>query len=74
MHPLAPFNSLPPRPEYINKVMKVLKANSKLSRFSIQKRTNLTQTQVACTLEKLVSDGEIIAVKEKDKLLFEIAN
>lgn len=68
---LAYFNKLPPRTEYIRLVNNVLKSKQ-LSLFNIQKKTGLTKTQVACTLEKLIQDNVVERIKDNKKVTFRL--
>ncbi len=56
---LAPFNKLPPRPEYINSITKVLTETPNLRPIDIEKITKLTRTQVLCTLDLLLKEGKV---------------
>ena len=62
------FNTLPPKPEYLRKVRNALTTESPLSLHKIVKATGLTKTQVACTLEQMVADGEIIETGSSPKM------
>ncbi len=63
---LAPYNKLPVRNEYILKVTNSIKLKGR-SFTSIQNRTGLTRTQVACTLDQMINEGlvDIELVKGK---------
>jgi hypothetical protein len=56
---LTPFNRLPPRAEYIEKVMGCLIKHDRLSCAELMRLTGLTKTQVMCTLELKISDGTV---------------
>lgn len=61
---LSYFNKLPPKPSYINKVLKVL-SSAHLTLSQIQTKTLLTRTQVACTLDKLISEKKVLVIHEE---------
>lgn len=63
---LAPYNSLPPRPEYTQKVVACLSDGKDWTAFNLCKATGLTKTQVLCTLEQLIA-SEKISTKENPK-------
>jgi sugar-specific transcriptional regulator TrmB len=56
---LAPYNSLPPRKEYIDKILKMLSNYAGARPIDIEKKTKLTRTQIMCTLEQLLREGRI---------------
>ena len=59
MAQLANFNRLRTKPEYIEKVMRLMKKHKKLNLSQIIMGTKLTMTQVKCTLDHLMSIGQI---------------
>lgn len=64
--PLAPFNSLPPRPEYIEKVITCL-TKEDLQLAGLISKTKLTRTQVACTLDSLIAKKKVSEYYSSDK-------
>lgn len=56
---LSPFNFLPPRAEYLSKVRQAFKSKKQLSQGELLVATGLTKTQLLCSLEALIMDGEI---------------
>ena len=73
MGKLAGFNKLPPRPIYIELVMKSLEKQS-LTLSEIIAKTRLTRTQVACTLDMLIADNNIETFKENKKTYYRKIN
>jgi len=59
---LAPYNKLPPRPEYITKIVAMLEKHPDSRPVDIERNTGLTKTQVMCTLELLLRDKKIEVV------------
>jgi len=51
---LSNFNSLPPKKEYTDKILKLL-TNKSYTFLEIIKKTNLTRTQVGCSIDELLS-------------------
>ncbi|REL34049.1 hypothetical protein DXX92_01045 [Thalassotalea euphylliae] len=68
---LSYFNKLPPKPSYINKVLKAL-SSAHLTLSQIQTKTSLTRTQVTCTLDKLIAEKVIVTHEEKGKKYYGI--
>jgi hypothetical protein len=66
MNKIAGFNKLPPRPEYISLVTSNLDKQDLLLTELITK-TKLTKTQVACTLDMLVSEKKIEVIMVNNK-------
>jgi len=64
---LATYNKLPPRPEYINKIIVVLSKYTELRPIDIERKTKLTKTQVMCSLDQLLEEGKIVASTTKPK-------
>ena len=56
---LAPYNKLPPKPEYMSKVLAVLQKYPDSRPVDIERKTRLTRTQVMCTLEQLLRENKI---------------
>lgn len=56
---LSPFNSLPPKPEYINKVLAMLEKHPDSRLMDIERKTRLTKTQVMCTIKELLKEKKI---------------
>lgn len=56
---LAIYNTLPPRPEYVEKVKKCLAKRNGRTEQSIVKATGLTKTQALCAIDVMVSKNEI---------------
>ena len=65
---LAPYNKLPPKPEYIAKVVAVLHKNPDSRPVDIEKKTGLTKTQVMCTLEQLIRERKVLVITGKSRL------
>lgn len=63
---LAYFNKLPAKAEYIQAVLNVL-TGKELPLNQIQKKTGLTKTQVACSLEQLIAENQIEIICNKNK-------
>jgi len=68
---LATYNTLPPKQEYILLVKKAL-LKQELSLGSLIKTTKLTKTQVACTLDMLITENIIIENKIDSKIHYKI--
>ncbi len=68
MAQLAPFNKLPSKPEYMDKVLGILTKYPRSSPLDIERRTKLTKTQVMCTLETLIREGSVAIVNQSPKL------
>jgi DNA-binding transcriptional regulator GbsR (MarR family) len=66
---LATYNTLPPRQEYILLVKKAL-SQRELSLGSLVKTTKLTKTQVACTLDMLITENIISENKIDSKVYY----
>lgn len=62
---LSAFNTLPPRKEYLAKVMRVLNRQSALSERELLDATGLTKTQLLCALEVLIDDGLVNKIPDK---------
>ena len=71
MPPLAYFNSKPVRPEYVDKVLRKLKMGD-LTMGDLVKKTRMTRTQVACTLDKLLFDKTIESFESERKKYFRL--
>ncbi len=56
---LTYFSTLPPKPEYISKINKVLSNGELLTLSEIQAKAKLTRTQVTCTLDLLIQQKKI---------------
>ena len=70
---IASFNKLPPRPEYISLVTNRL-SKQDLSLTELIAKTNLTKTQVACTLDMLIAEKKVGITKIKNKKYYRIIN
>lgn len=70
MNRLSNFNSLPPKKEYIDSILTIL-INNKLMLKDIINKTQLTHTQVRCSLDKLLQE-EIVQsqVDEKNRKVY----
>jgi hypothetical protein len=64
--PRHSFNTLPPKPEYIRKVIGVLSMTDELSERGIAHKTGLTKTQSLCALLELIKTGKVTK-NEKSK-------
>ena len=64
--PRHTFNTLPPKPEYIRKVVAVLSRTDKLSERDIALKSGLTKTQSLCALFELIKVGKVTK-NEKSK-------
>jgi hypothetical protein len=69
---LTPFNRLPPRGEYIEKVMDCLTQHGKLSCTELMRLTGLSKTQVMCALEAKICDGTVHRILA-DKYIYQLA-
>jgi hypothetical protein len=65
---LSAFNTLPPRKEYLLKVMRVLNHRGALSERELIESTGLTKTQLLCALEALIADGSVGKMADKKYL------
>ncbi|MWJ28604.1 hypothetical protein GPM19_10365 [Halomonas sp. ZH2S] len=65
----ARYNSLPARPEYVEKVKKCLIKKNGRTEQSIAKATGLTKTQALCAIDAMVAKNEIL-VEGKPKKFF----
>lgn len=65
---LTVFNTLPPRKEYLSKVMRALTRDSALSERELIDVTGLTKTQLLCALEALIAQGSVN--KMPDRMYF----
>ena len=70
MSRLAHFNSLPSRTEYIKRVLSTLDGGSSYTLMELQRKTKLTRTQVACTLDDLLSKGEVSSTRLDGKVVY----
>jgi len=68
MTQLAPYNKLPSKPEYIDKVLKILLKHPGLRPIDIERKSKLTKTQVMCTLEELIKNGQVVIISQSPKL------
>jgi hypothetical protein len=57
--PRHSFNTLPPKPEYVGKVVNALSKTAELSERDIVLRTGLTKTQTLCALLDLIKVGKV---------------
>jgi len=57
--PRHTFNTLPPKPVYLSKVLNALEKSSDLSEKEIVVQTGLTKTQALCALVELVKSGRV---------------
>ncbi len=64
----TPFNKLPPRPEYIAKVLAMLNKHPDSRPLEIERKTGLTRTQVMCTLEQLLKENKIRVIEGGTRL------
>lgn len=62
--PKHTFNKLPPKPEYIAKVLKALSNGSDLSEKDLVLRTGLSKTQTLCALIDLIENKKVIRSEE----------
>jgi len=58
------FNTLPPKPEYVRKVVSVLSKTKELSEKDIVLRSGLTKTQTLCALVELIKIGSVIKIEK----------
>lgn len=65
------FNTLPPKPEYLAKVLSALSKDSELSEKDLVLRTGLTKTQALCALIELVKNKKV--TKSEDTKRYSIA-
>jgi len=59
MSKLASFNTLPPKPQHIEKVLAVLRSTKTIQIKDLVILTRLTRTQALCALEALMKSGEV---------------
>jgi len=64
---LAPYNRLPPKPEYINKIIAMLSKHPESRPIDMERKTRLTKTQVMCTLEQLLREKKVILASQNPK-------
>lgn len=57
--PRHTFNSLPPKPAYLSKVLNALSNSTDLSEKEIVLHTGLTKTQALCALVELVKTEKV---------------
>ncbi len=57
--PRHTFNTLPPKPEYLAKVLSALAKGSEMSEKDLVLRTGLTKTQALCALIELVKSNKV---------------
>ncbi len=57
--PRHTFNTLPPKPAYLSKVLNALEKSTDLSEKEIVLQTGLTKTQALCALVELVKSGRV---------------
>lgn len=62
--PRHTYNTLPPRPEYISKVLKALSKNGNLTESEIVAKSGLTKTQALCALVELIKLGNVIKIDD----------
>jgi hypothetical protein len=62
---LAPFNKLPPKPEYIDKIKASLHSNGSQTERELVASTGLTKTQALCALDVLISEGTVLRASNK---------
>lgn len=55
----AKYNTLPPRPEYVEKVKSCLVKRNGRTEQSIVKATGLTKTQALCAIDAMISKSEV---------------
>ena len=71
------FDRLPPRPEYLEAVTKVLiEANgAEMGVQEIMKRSRLTKTQTVCTLDELFFSGKVTLRRQErtPKLMYSLS-
>lgn len=54
------FNTLPPKPEHIVKVMKAIMGAEFLGEKDLVAKTGLTKTQMLCALNSLLVSGKVM--------------
>ena len=64
--PRHTYNALPPKPEYVRKVVGVLSKTTELSERDIALKSGLTKTQSLCALVELIKGGKVTK-NEKSK-------
>lgn len=57
---LAPFSSLPPKPDHLRKVRSFLQRRGPSPVADVVSGTALTKTQVLCAMQRLVKDGLVL--------------
>lgn len=57
--PRHTFNSLPPKPAYLSKVLNALERSTDLSESEIVIQTGLSKTQALCALVEMVKTGRV---------------
>ena len=67
---LAPYNKLPPKPEYMKKILGALSDGGELSKKDLQTRSGLTMTQLGCSLEVLLANGTVGRASKKNRMYY----
>lgn len=66
---LAYYNKRPPKPQYIERIFRILNTNKSQSLSQIQKASGLTKTQVGCSLDYLLLKSAIdVEIKDGARL------
>jgi hypothetical protein len=71
MSRISNFNTLPPKKEYIDLILKQLD-KGECTITNLIRRTGLTKTQVGCAVDKLVADKKVISCKKSSKIFYMI--
>jgi predicted ArsR family transcriptional regulator len=69
---LAAFNNRPPKPEYAQKIIRVLKRKQSCRLIDLTKATKLTKTQVMCSLDELLTTGVVIISLQSDSKFYSL--
>lgn len=60
---LAYYNKLPTRPEYVARLLEVLKGGESYQLMQAIRLSRLTRTQVLCALDELIAKGDVEIIR-----------
>ena len=64
------FNSLPPKPEYISEVIKLIALNKSLTLHEAAQKSKYSRTQLECALVKLIRENKVKTTDIEGKVYF----
>ncbi len=72
---LGKFNTLPPKPEYIEAIVKVLSKSEWIGMQALTQASRLTKTQASCAIDDLLNRGVVISKTQNKtpKTIFALA-